>query len=67
MKRPEYCEIAQCPLYTSYCRFDEQFVRMGWLSKTGRERQRARLRTLATQDAAELIRDCEENYSRYPI
>lgn len=44
--RPEFCETANCPAYTSFCRMNEDIIRM-WPSRKGREKERERLTEIA--------------------
>ncbi|RJR15069.1 hypothetical protein C4579_03310 [Candidatus Microgenomates bacterium] len=59
--RPDYCQIIECPQYTSICPLDLQ-VKKYFGSAVGRKAERERLFHQAIDDREELIRKCAQTW-----
>ena len=59
MARPEFCKTAGCKLWTSFCAYDERYIRANWPSQKGRIKERNRLQKEALHDPNVIENRCQ--------
>ncbi|OGK11303.1 hypothetical protein A2954_01950 [Candidatus Roizmanbacteria bacterium RIFCSPLOWO2_01_FULL_37_12] len=62
-ERPEFCKVAACPMWISYCHLSESLKR-GWPKLNTRRKEVKKLSELARTDKEAVISKCSDTVGR---